>query len=326
VALGSTSFSNPNLKSSDVASIRQVIRDLIDDDANKVNGVRILIPGLIRLIFHDCIGRCDGCINKNLTGNRGLDKIVDIMETKRSLWPGSRADYWAIAVEEAILRGRELNNERCNDANLNEEELKDCITLPISFGSKTFVGREDCESGGPYYDQQTDLPASTFTALDSKAWFWKHFRKTPAQIVSLMGAHSVGRVNSPSLKKPWEINNEDGLGRRFFQNLLDEDQEWEQELDSVTGEYHWISGADPSENGFALTCDMAMVKNITRDAVDLSTGEVSKSWSALRWTRQGFKNMVKRYATGKTNWSKTFARHIRDVYMSGYRLYKLNKN
>ena len=110
------------------------------------------------------------------------------------------------------------------------------------------------------------------------------------------------------------MDNEDGLGRRYFQNLLSEDQEWKQELDDVTGEYHWISGATPSENGFALTCDMALVRNITHDAVDLSTGQVSEDWGDLIPTRQGFHGMVRRYANGDTNWSKTFANHIRDVY------------
>ena len=69
IALGSATFENTEITKKDIADIRVVIQELIEADENKVNGVRILIPGMIRLIFHDCIGKCDGCINKDLVSS-----------------------------------------------------------------------------------------------------------------------------------------------------------------------------------------------------------------------------------------------------------------
>ena len=50
---------------------------VIDDPANiKNGGERPFIAGLVRLVFHDCVGTggCDGCINHNLDANKGLEK------------------------------------------------------------------------------------------------------------------------------------------------------------------------------------------------------------------------------------------------------------
>lgn len=45
-------------------------QDVIEDEG--VTSTTILLAGLVRLIFHDCVGNgCDGCINMNMTDNRG---------------------------------------------------------------------------------------------------------------------------------------------------------------------------------------------------------------------------------------------------------------
>jgi hypothetical protein len=155
---------------------------------------------------------------------------------------------------------------------------------------------------------------------DMLTWFLKHYQKTPAQIVSLMGAHTLGRVNESGLNRPWDEGNEDGLGRKYFFNLMDKDQRWINVRNPENGEWHWIANnvLDSTKTGFALACDMTQAKNITQNAIDLPNGQAGRTWSKLKWTREGWKAMVKRYVTLKTDWSKTFPRHIFHVLGAGY--------
>ena len=40
----------------------------------------MLAPQALRLSFHDCVGGCDGCVNKGQASNIGLGRIYDILK------------------------------------------------------------------------------------------------------------------------------------------------------------------------------------------------------------------------------------------------------
>ncbi len=74
------------------------------------------------LAFHDCVVRCDGCLNPSHPPNAGLGPFVDTMEeifvvgNYRAEMGLSRADFWAIAGLAAVGRGiRKANRDKCQD-------------------------------------------------------------------------------------------------------------------------------------------------------------------------------------------------------------------
>lgn len=66
----SPDFEFPELKQSDVNRGKALIRWLIDNRTE--NNTKTFNAGFIRLIFHDCFGGCDGCINLNDPSNGGM--------------------------------------------------------------------------------------------------------------------------------------------------------------------------------------------------------------------------------------------------------------
>ena len=58
-----------------------------------------IIPTVVRLAFHDCVGGCDGCINlKDVPINQGLRLGIDVLEGLYEDYELagviSRADFW----------------------------------------------------------------------------------------------------------------------------------------------------------------------------------------------------------------------------------------
>ncbi|CAB4058899.1 E1.11.1.7 [Lepeophtheirus salmonis] len=87
----------------DYLKAKNLIRSYIKGQTTSIPEPHLnLIPGLVRLVFHDCSGRnCDGCINPNHPFN---GRTVPVM---------SRADFWALGSIEATKIAVSLNNQRC---------------------------------------------------------------------------------------------------------------------------------------------------------------------------------------------------------------------
>lgn len=54
-------------------------RNLVD--AEKEDGVTTFNAGFLRMVFHDCWGGCDGCIDFDNGGNAGNATMTCAMET-----------------------------------------------------------------------------------------------------------------------------------------------------------------------------------------------------------------------------------------------------
>ena len=55
-ALASRKLQDLNVDEEDIVSIQSDVRALID-------GTRTLAPKFVRLLFHDCVGGCNGCVD-----------------------------------------------------------------------------------------------------------------------------------------------------------------------------------------------------------------------------------------------------------------------
>ncbi|QQP39834.1 Putative ascorbate peroxidaselike [Caligus rogercresseyi] len=86
-------------------------------DASEVDGFKSLIPGIVRLVFHDCVDGCDACLNLDAPPNSGLDQTVNALEPLYQAHKEiiSRADLWALASKTALEMAVGLNNERCDE-------------------------------------------------------------------------------------------------------------------------------------------------------------------------------------------------------------------
>ena len=65
---------------------------------------------MVRLVFHDCVGGCDGCINRQNTQNAGtwigtvdmLDRFFNQFQIRNFM---SRADFYQLSGIAAIENG-----------------------------------------------------------------------------------------------------------------------------------------------------------------------------------------------------------------------------
>jgi len=180
-----------------VTSLRAELGELISADYT-------LIPKLVRLIFHDCVGGCDGCVDLMDPDNAGL--LVPILALKPvcsyageggSIPEGSgvtRTDCWVLASFVAC----ELSQD----------------TTQVGFPLYS-VGRYECDAedgiGGP----ARSLPASTLSPRGLVDYFKAYFNLVDWEIVALLGAHTLGGADKENsgyhgvwTTKPYTLDNE----------------------------------------------------------------------------------------------------------------------
>ena len=204
-----------------------LIRSDID---NLIKSNFSLIPKLVRLAFHDCVDKCDGCVNQGDPFNEGLNIPIDALDnivkkyTVDQYTGLSRADIWALAALAA--------------ANVSQTT----VDFPFSW-----IGRVDCEDDamqGP----NREMPDPDFNTTQVIDYFQAHFHvnKRPfneRQIVALMGAHNLGsaHLDISGFSGSWVIQN-DTLTNVYYQNLanpnrthffLTDTKRWQWELDGL---------------------------------------------------------------------------------------------
>lgn len=106
VILSALSCASAAVTANDLREIKCSVMRAIDTfNSTRPND---LLPKIVRLSFHDCVGGCDGDIGLDRHGNEGLDVPINALQTayaanfqKRGI---SRADFWAAAGSLALMR------------------------------------------------------------------------------------------------------------------------------------------------------------------------------------------------------------------------------
>ena len=128
VCVDSSNFKCPNFQEL-VAKVDIVLK----------NQTQVQIPKAMRLIFHDCVSGCNGCIDENSEDNRGLQCILG--NSRRLYQFGKRLTYFG---KYKISRGDVITllAQRAIYLSSNHPGL----TIPIcnfKFGRKDCTGPQD---------------------------------------------------------------------------------------------------------------------------------------------------------------------------------------
>ncbi|XP_067942336.1 putative ascorbate peroxidase [Watersipora subatra] len=162
---------------------------------DEIDSVPTMIGGLLRLVFHQCVGgRCMGCVDLTTTASDGLPRYItrinDIWERVNSEGLGhiSKADFWILAYQTAVRVG--------------------CENIPDSHPEKALPDTMVFTYGRP--DQQGDCPKQIFPVdnEDPVVYLIKEFGVTEKEAVAMMGAHTVGKAHywASGYKYRWTPN------------------------------------------------------------------------------------------------------------------------
>ena len=175
------------------------------------------IAKLVRLAFHDCVEKCDGCLNLDNPSNGGLDSIFsevnDVYDNGPYRDSGmSRADFIALAGITAVYAG--ASQQYCRDMGMPAG----CMT-PSQPQLVARYGREDC-STSPVTSAELEFPDAHGDLTHVLSYFGA-IGMTDKQIVALIGAHSLGDANpeNSGFIGPW-TSPRDVLDNKFFMALI----------------------------------------------------------------------------------------------------------
>jgi Peroxidase len=183
-------------------------------------------PQFLRLLFHDCIGGCDGCVDLTNAENYGLERPIDALEAVYEQYGGgtttdnsnsiSRADVWALAATAAV------------DV---VQSPSDAIDFPfVHWGRRDCTTRETCTGqdgravpcrpkSGPHRDHPT-MHVNTAALYH---FFATQFAFTAREaIVAMAGGHTIGSqsVTVRSLFPPANSLYPHETGRRSLSFLI----------------------------------------------------------------------------------------------------------
>jgi len=144
----------------------------------------------------------------------------------------SRADLWAFAAMVAVEFAIETNNLVCSGVHdgvwsgqCNQKRGQpDCqIKLPRSFEFEW--GRRDCARHGtkPYMSELVEkAPDASVNGTTTLAYFREEFGLSAREAVTLMGAHTIGRLHAPHgiLRYTWTARNEHQFNNQYFRNIV----------------------------------------------------------------------------------------------------------
>ena len=154
------------------------------------------------MVFHDCVGGCDGCIDMINPENKGLDKPIDaLLPIVQEFEPQglSRTDVWMlsslVATELALpFENSDLlfpmhwiGRQTCETRFGVEVAPDDSANCGVNFlGSPTTCSAKR----GPHVTQ----PHGTIGTQSIQTFFREEFNFNAQQVTALMGAHSVGKM------------------------------------------------------------------------------------------------------------------------------------
>ena len=230
----------------DIDGIRQECNALIEASE------RELLPKIVRLVFHDCVGdRCDGCVNMDNIDNRGLTEPIEGIYPLVQKYSSrlSRADIWAICAIEAASMAVPGGHH-----------------FPLHY-----IGRQNCSGGDEkgYGGDDHAMCSNNMSNHEMLEFFSTTFgMNDPREVVAVMGFHSASTANRQNSGFGNE-GREDGcvenaeeyiLSNKYFQGMMN--FVWELErVDNtapVPNRYQWYF--DPEGAGPIMTSsDMSLL-------------------------------------------------------------------
>ena len=156
-----------------------------------------VIGSIVRLAFHDAAGvnRPNGCVDYTTRDNSNLQTTQLLLDAARAASPFgalvSKADFYVLAATLAIELASTL-------AATPYVALSTAANNPLNFSVTPLVlpfvsGRVDDSS---CVGDNATLPPTSFLWPDITALFSGRFGMTANEIVAIMGAHSLGRINA----------------------------------------------------------------------------------------------------------------------------------
>jgi Peroxidase len=140
-------------------------------------------PIVCRMIFHDCVGGCDGCVDLTNSKNTGLAVPIQALEpiqTKYNLL--SRSDIWALAA----ITGAHMT-QTTMDFDMKWYGRVNCESDPACVDPN---GAACTSTTGPARDQ----PGFQLTTHELYSFFQNEFGFNQRDTVAIMGAHTIGTM------------------------------------------------------------------------------------------------------------------------------------
>jgi len=228
----------------------------------------------VRIAFHDCVGGCDGCINRDNPDNAGfmfdsLD-VMDRVYEKKYKSEMSRADFYILTGVTALEESLKFNN-----ANLTSNYLR-----PVKFKFK--FGRCDCPTS-PYTSVDREFPAGHSNYKQVTDFFRNEFGFSVRESVAIMGAHTLGGASGAKGSGFDGFWKEDGvaaarLNNRYYTLLTNASMTWENIDRSLVTKldeerWQWVAGTtgDGVPAPFMLNADVSLIRNIQPSSVGKSS-------------------------------------------------------
>jgi hypothetical protein len=191
-----------------------------------------MIAKCVRLIFHDCVSGCNGCVNFNNADNKGLEQVVFRLNglykeaLRIGLFYGNRlslADLYVIAASRAVYLG----------------SLHDGLTLPVVDFK---FGRKDCTD--PNQDNKEIFASAEGNWSTIFSFFETNFQYTKQDVVAILGAHNLGMTNATNsgYDGPWVTQWNARFDNQFYKNMINNTLNFTSTL--IGAKSQWNSGLD----------------------------------------------------------------------------------
>ena len=180
---------------------------------------------LIRLVLHDCVTHCDGCLDLNNPDNNGLSEIyqeVNMLYNSQFNNTGmSRADF--IALQAVVAARVAADEQSCSQLQLPPNCANSDKPRPELF---IRYGRKDCATS-PSSNNDFGFPDPHRGHAHVMQVFRDGMNMTERQVVALIGAHTLGRTTpqNSGFQGPW-AQPESRLDNGFYRSLVNEN--WRQ--------------------------------------------------------------------------------------------------
>ena len=249
----------------------------------------------VRLVFHDCVGGCDGCVNINDPDNAGLQNIIERLDAaytnRRNGFSSlmSRADFWVYASLYALRSTTALANAACSE--------EACVVPESSLVFTT--GRKDCETA-PFTDSIDELPGANLNYTGVVYYFREEFGFTDEESIALMGVHTLGlaRLTASGYQGPWVRGETTLFNNNYYATMASTGAGWRQRDVDLTGSSPKVQWN--SRTGMMLNADMGLYKDFTLN----ENGEASCAYNDCGETPGASK--VLEYGNSNAVWVRDF--------------------